>query len=419
VKQISSNAQDEQVDSTEAISALSKEKIRMKAQRYQRGSLSLRKRKGLPDVWEFRHYQEVGNRTVYKKQIVGDVIQFPKRKDAEKAVAQLRVNINEGAEHAPMNIEQLAVHYQEVELPSKAYSTQEGYKNYLGLHILPKWGQHSLSSIKAVEVEAWLRGLKTAKGKPASPGTRTKIRNLMSALFSHAIRHEWSSRNPISSVRTSAKRLRTPDILTTEEFQALIPELPHRARVIVMLDGSTGLRRGEVIALRWRDIDFESCQADVRRSIWRNVEGDAKTEVSRKPVPLPPFVVEELKQWREASLYKSEDDFIFPSIRMNGTQAISPDSILKWEIRPALKRIGVTKQVGYHTFRHTLATLLGSLNVNIKTTQELLRHANPNITMRIYQQAVSKEKRAAQHLAFSALFSEGVQSNPPAPKPEG
>ena len=130
------------------------------------------------------------------------------------------------------------------------------------------------------------------------------------------------------------------------------------------------------------------------------------------------FVIDELKQWREASLYKSEDDFVFPSVLKNGEQAISPDSILKREIRPALKRIGVTKRVGFHTFRHTLATLLGSLGVNVKTTQELLRHANPNITMRIYQQAVSEEKRAAQRLAFSSLYPEGVRSNPPAPNEE-
>ncbi len=89
----------EDVNSSTAISALSKEKLRMKAQRYQRGSLRLRKRKSLPDVWEFRHYEEVGNKTHYKRQLVGPVTQFPTRKDAEKAVAQLRVDINEGAEH--------------------------------------------------------------------------------------------------------------------------------------------------------------------------------------------------------------------------------------------------------------------------------------------------------------------------------
>ncbi len=177
----------------------------------------------------------------------------------------------------------------------------------------------------------------------------------------------------------------------------------------------TGLRRGELIALRWRDIDFKACQADVQRSIWRNVEGDTKTEVSRKPVPLPPFVVNELKQWRDASLYKSEDDFVFPSVRKNGEQAISPDSILKREIRPALKKIGVTKQVGYHTFRHTLGTLLRRRGIDIKIAQELLRHANPRITMTTYQQAVSAERRDAKDRVVAGLIPAGVLQHPSAP----
>ena len=156
------------------------------------------------------------------------MVKFPKRRDAEKAVAQLRVDVNDGAAFAPMNLEQLVAHYQRVELPLKAHSTAESYKNYLTLHIVPKWGQHALSAMKSVEVESWLRNLKKVNGKPASPGTRTKIRNLMSALFAHAIRYEWAARNPITAVRTSAKRLRTPDILTAEEFQALLSELSRR-----------------------------------------------------------------------------------------------------------------------------------------------------------------------------------------------
>jgi integrase len=257
-----------------------------------------------------------------------------------------------------MNLEQLVAHYLRVELPGKAYSTQEGYKSYLTLHILPKWGKHSLAAIRTVDVEAWLRGLKKASGQTPSPATKTKIRNIMSALFTHAGRHEWASKNPIEGVRTSTKRQKIPDILTAAEFQALLAELSHRERVIVLLDGSTGLRTGELIALRWRDIDFHLQQANVTRSIWRNVVGNTKTEASRKPVPLHPVVIEELKQWRLASLYRSEDDFLFPSIAKNGTQAISPDTILKRHIRPALKRIGVTKEIGFHSFRHGLGTTL-------------------------------------------------------------
>src|ERR1017187_9222349 len=334
------NSRPDHVDSSTAISARAKEIIRMQAQRYQRGSLSLLKRKSQPDTWVFRYYAQEGGRSVYKKKIVGSVIEFPKRKDAEKAVVQLRVNVNEGAAFAPMNMEQLAAHFERVEVPLKAHSTAEGYKNYLKLHIIPKWGQYTLSSMKSVEVESWLRNLTRIDGKAANPGTKTKIRNLMSTLYSHAIRYEWAARNPITAVRTSAKRLRTPDILTPAEFQALLLELSHRERVMVMLDGSTGLRRSELIALRWRDIDFQLMQANVTHSIWHNVEGDTKTEASRKPVPLHPFVIEELQQWKSATLYRSNEDFLFPSVVKNGTQPLTPDMIVRRHIPPALNRIG-------------------------------------------------------------------------------
>ena len=387
----------------------------MQAQRYQRGSLSLMKRKSQPDAWVFRYYAEEGGRRIYKKKIVGTVIELPRRKDAEKAAMQLRINVNEGAAFAPINMEQLAAHFQLVELPSKAHSTAVGYRSYLTLYVTPKWGKYSLAAIKSVDVEVWLRNLKKINGQSASPGTKTKIRNLMSALFSHAIRYEWAATNPISAVRSSAKRLRIPDILTPEEFQALLLELSQREHVMVMLAGSTGLRRGELIALRWCDIDFELMQANVTHSVWHNVEGDTKTEASRKPVPLHPLVVEELRQWKLATLYYSDDDYLFPSIAKNGSQPIQPDMILKRHIRPALERIGVKKRIGWHSFRHGLATMLRQQGVDIKTAQELLRHANSRITLEIYQQAVSAEKRVAQNLAFRGLLEGSSLQHPSAP----
>jgi integrase len=387
----------------------------MQAQRYQRGSLTIMKRKSQPDVWVFRYYAEEGDRRVYKRKTIGTVIEFPKRKDAEKAVMRFRVEVNEGAAFAPMNMEQLAAHYQSVELPLKAHSTAEGYKSFLKLHVIPNWGKHALSAIKSVEVEAWLRNLKKINGQPASPATKAKIRNLMSALFSHAIRNEWATKNPISAVRTSAKRLRTPDILTGEEVQRLLSELSQRERVMVLLAGSTGLRRGELIALRWRDIDFVTMQANVTHSVWHNVEGDTKTEASRKPVPLHTVVIEDLKSWRLATLYRSDDDYLFPSIAKNGSQPIQPDMILKRHIRPALERLRVKKRIGWHSFRHGLATMLRQKGVDIKTAQELLRHANSRITLDIYQQAISEEKRVAAGLAFQGLFETSDSQHPSAP----
>jgi integrase len=417
------------VDSTQAISALAKERIRMQAQqRYQRGSLTIMKRKGQPDVWSFRYYTEVNGRNVYKRKIIGTVVEFPKRKDAEKALTGLRVDINEGAAFAPMTVEQLAAHYLGNEAPDKAFSTREGYKNIIKNQVIPKWGESSLSSIVPIDVENWLKALKRRDGKPTSPGSKSKIRNVMSAMFSHAIRYGWAVQNPIKTVRTSSQRLKDPVILTPEEFRHLVGALDHRERVIVMLAGSTALRRSELFGLRWEDIDFEQLVLRVTHSIVRNVEGETKTPASHKPVPLPAIVAEELKRWRAVSPYRSEKDFLFPSIQKNGVHPIAPDMILRRHVRPALKKLGIEKHIGWHSFRHGMSNLLRECKVDIKVAQEMLRHANPRITMGIYQQTVTDERRAAQDLAFgtmmgtntdiSAESSNRTHANPRRPRKE-
>ncbi len=152
------------VDSSQAISASAKEKIRMQAQRYQRGSLSILKRKSQPDAWMFRYYAEENGRRVYKRQYVGTVLEFPKRRDAEKALTQLRVEINEG-QYTPMNIAQLVVHYKRDEPPRKAFATVVSYTAFLDSHIVPKWCDSALSAIKSIEVEKWLDG---TRGRTAS-----------------------------------------------------------------------------------------------------------------------------------------------------------------------------------------------------------------------------------------------------------
>lgn len=117
---------------------------------------------------------------------------------------------------------------------------------------------------------------------PKAPGPRAKIRNVFSAVFAHGIRHEWLQRNPISHVRTSAKRLREPDVLIPVEFQGLLAELSGAARAMVFLAGATGFRRSELIALRWSDVDFLKSQIRIPRSCVRGRFGKLKTEASKK-----------------------------------------------------------------------------------------------------------------------------------------
>jgi integrase len=382
--------------------------------RFQQGSLLKLKRKNSPDVWVFRWYDETNGTRTYKKRTLGKVTDMPLRRDAEKAVADFRANINVEV-RVPQTVSDLTAHYRKHELTSdkKAFATIESTSIYLSNHIVPKWGDVWLSDVRTVEVEQWLHSLAYA------PATRSKIRNIMSALFNHGIRQEWIHRNPITKVRASAKRLREPDVLTPAEFSALIGELPLREKTMVMVAGSTGLRRSELIALTWRDIDPMLIQVNVLRSCVRNHFGDTKTEASRRPVPLHSSVVECLDEWRKESRYNGDDDFLFPSTRKEGKQPITPDMVLKKVIRPALVRAKIAgKVIGWHCFRHSLATNLRAAGADLKTAQELLRHANSRITLDVYTRAISATKRDANNKVMEMVIEAGkAKISAPSPAP--
>lgn len=370
--------------------------------RFQNGSLTLVKNKKADASWLFRYYEDVDGKRVHRNLKVGTVRELPYRRDAEKAVLSLRSNINSGV-RAPQTVNDLVTHYRkhELTLERKAFATVDVHESFLTLYIVPKWGALRLTDVKTVAVEQWLERL------PFAPATRTKIRNIMSALYSHAIRQEWITFNPIAKVRTSAKRLREPDVLTPAEFQALLKELPLRERAAVMLAGSTGLRRSELFALTWGDVNFFTMEVSVTRSCVRNHFGETKTEASHKPVPLHPSVKNVLAEWRGESLYKGDGDFLFPSLRKNGKQPLTPDMVLKKIIRPALAKAEVTgKVIGWHSFRHSLATNLRALGVDVKVAQELLRHANSRTTMDLYTHTVSADRRDASLRQVEMLLAQ-------------
>lgn len=132
-----------------------------------------------------------------------------------------------------------------------------------------------------MEVERWLKTLSLENGTSLSRGTRAKIRNIMSALYAHANRWEWVTRNPITSVRQSAKRQTIPEVLTVEEIVKLLDAIPEPFRTAVFLDGSSGLRVGELLGLKWEDVDFKKNVIHIRRSIVKQKIGPPKTEASQ------------------------------------------------------------------------------------------------------------------------------------------
>ena len=148
-------------------------------------------------------------------------------------------------------------------------------------------------------------------------GTKAKIRNTMSALFNHAIRWGFVRNNPItgpvrgSGVRQSAKREHIPVVLDAAEFQPLLGELGLRERVLVWVSMTTGLRRGELAGLKSCDVSFEKLTINLLRSVVDQKVGKVKTEASRKPIPIDPYVAEDLLAWYHTTKYVKPDHYVF------------------------------------------------------------------------------------------------------------
>ena len=218
----------------------------------------------------------------------------------------------------------------------------------------------------------------------------------MHALFNHAMRYEFFDRNPISLVRQSAKRERVPDVLTAEEIGALLAELREPYRTAVLLASCTGLRVSELLALRWEDIHFDAGEIRPVRAIVDAHIGALKTEASGRAVPMAAELAVALFDWRGECPYNQDTDFVFGSPDMNGTQPYWPDSMLRRMIRPAAVRADITKHIGWHSFRRTLATLLQANGASVKATQDMLRHASSRLTLELYAQSVPEAQREAQ-----------------------
>ena len=396
--------------------------------RYQGGYLRCVKRKSGSWCWEFL-WREGGLTGKQKRRTrkVGSLEEYPTKELAANAVNAFRMCINaerQRQHQRPLRMCDLIDHYVLTELSPKvswhSAATRIIYSEFLELWIRPSWGTTNIRDVRTVAVEHWLNQLCRLNKEALSSSTKAKIHSLMSVLFNHAIRYEWleQGKNPITFVRQSAERLSTPAVLEPSEIQCLLSRLKSPYRLMVLLAVTTGLRRSELFALKWRDLDFPSLTLRIRRSIYKRTIGKCKSITSRKDLPLSRYVADELIYWRQQCKYQDADDWVFASPRMHGRYPYWPAMLLTRTIRPAALAARIAKRIGWHTFRHTYSTLLVSNGENVKVIQELMRHASSRSTLEIYSQARNADKRAAQQRIMQMIFPEDLNSNELGTQPE-
>jgi integrase len=361
--------------------------------RYQYGSLEVKERKKGKEVWEFRYYETDSKGKRQRRAImVGTLEDYPTESAARKAPAVqailLRLNAEQPAAAAgATEFGAIIARYEKEEMPER-YSTRAAYKSYINNHIRPRWADTPMSAVRPMAVEDWLKGLDLA------PKTKSHVRSLMHTIFECAERWELTSKNPIKLVRVKGgtKRLKTPRVLTPEEFELLLPLIREPFRTMVLVAGCLGLRVSEIVALRWADFDFSGLTLLVNRSIVHGRIGEVKTEYSRDSVPLDPALVEALMQHKQRSISTPEGWlFANPVTRRPYHQ----EEIQKRYIRKAGKAAGIGSDIGWHTFRHSYRSWLDETGAPLTVQKELMRHASIQTTMNVYGKAMTDTKRQA------------------------
>jgi integrase len=392
----------------------------MQRTRIQRGGVNLDLSSSGKKIWVFRWREtRPDGRRAPRKRVIGTLEKYPTKNAADNAAKVFRLNLVDrgAAAVATITMQELVAHFSEQELVDKgeegrAYSTRDRCESVLNCWILPRWGKTPIDQVRTIAVENWLHSIRRARG------TKSKIRNTMGSLFNHAIRWEFTNKNPItgpvrgSGVRQSSKRERVPDLLEVGEFQNLQSELKVRERILVLMDMTSGLRRGELAGLRWEDVRFEDLTINARRSVVDQVVGNVKTEASKRPIPIDPFIAEHLLCWYRTTKYSRPEDYVFATDapragKERGKQPVWLSKVMQYHIQPAAERVGITKRIGWHTFRRTYTTLLHANGEDVKVVQELLRHGSSRITLDVYAQAVTPAKRKAQSKVVAMLRDTG------------
>jgi integrase len=270
-------------------------------------------------------------------------------------------------------------------------STYERHEQLFRGHIRPALGRVKLKSLTPAHV----RGLISEKlDTGLAPGTVRKIRSTLHKALSQAVSDGLIPRNAadVKAPRPAPKEMRPLSESEARAFLEVAGETGDRFEALYVLAITTGLRRGELLGLRWDDTDLDRGTLRVGRALvregGRHVVGETKTRRGRRLVNLTPRTVAALKAHRKrqleervrfAGLYKDQG-LIFAT---NVGTPLNPENLVKRSFKPLLAKAGLP-EIRFHDLRHTCATLLLGRGVHPKIVQELLGHATIAMTLDTY-----------------------------------
>jgi integrase len=361
--------------------------------RFQDGQLIKRgKRK---QVWVGRWWEDVigsdGSRErVRRSEILGAVAEISTRRQARKLLSDRLRPINAG-EYRPQATWTLQSFIQDrwlpEVLPTLKYSSKQHYEYITNHHLLPVFGDVQLRLISRDVVQSFL----FAKLKSGLSWKTVKhVRTTLGTILQAAVMQDLIFDNPVRKTRFPRRgHVEEKAPISPEKLRALLAVLPEPSCSLVWLLALTGLRIGELLALRWQDVDFVTGVLRVCQSVYEGHFDEPKSRRGRRVIPMSAKCREVLESRKPAEVEASA--LVFAT--RNGTP-LSRRNLLSRELKPACEKVGL-KGANWHWLRHAFATLLDAVGTPLGTVQALLGHSSSEITREVYLHSIPADARSA------------------------
>ena len=369
------------------------------AKRRSNGEGNIRKRKD--GRWEGRY--TAGRDPVNGKQIFKNVLgktQAEVKEKLQKALAQARkIDFTKTGKYTvTMWMNEWFENVAKIKVRPSSHQT---YRGYIDHHITPNIGNIPLEKLTTMDLQKLYRKLMTkgrverveAKQQPKGLSAKAvrNINQVISSALDFAVAQKIIPENLCKAVALPKVEHKEMQTIPAEQLQAFLQEAKATGVYeMYYIELATGLRRGELLGLKWTDIDWKNGIIKVRRQVARVdgqiVEAPLKTKNSYRTVTISQQAIEVLKQQKE----KTNDEYVFPS--PNGGP-ISPDSVNNM-LKRVLARAGIPK-VRFHDLRHTFATIALQNGVDIKTVSGMLGHFSAGFTLDTYAHVTTAAQKEA------------------------
>ncbi|MCC8434478.1 site-specific integrase [Brevibacillus sp. M2.1A] len=342
---------------------------------------------------------------------------FKTKREAEQACAELITQLTKGdyLEPSKKTIQEAMEAWLQTILQSTLrISTYENYSKAILKRIIPALGNLKLKDVQVDQIQSFYL---TLVKEGLSPEYIRYLHSILKSFFTYQVRLQNITKNVVALAvppRIGRKEQRTWSINEAVRFLEVAKEENQTYYIVYLLALYTGLRRGEILSLRWKDCDLNQGKISVCHTLYYSNQQfhflEPKTSRSNRLVSIPDSVVEVLKSYRlEQELHKREMGSVYENYDLIAAneigQPINPRS-LTGHFRRMIQKASVPK-IRFHDTRHTHATILLKLGEHVKIVSERLGHSNAAMTMNVYSHVTSDMQKEAARKFETALKLEG------------